>query len=57
MPKELPHLPWNLVGVFNFNGFTDIEKEVKEKDLYGKAVLIVEEKIIMTKQRNILSEK
>ena len=56
VPKDFPGLPWNLVGVFTFEGLTDTEKVVSERELYGKAVL-VEKKVIMTAPRNILREK
>ena len=56
VPKDFPGLPWNLVGVFTFEGLTDTEKVVSERELYGKAVL-VENKVVMTAPRNILREK
>ena len=59
--KTLPYspinrnLPWDLVGVYGYDGLTEKFEKVYLKDVYGKIVIC--EKILITAPRNILADK
>ena len=45
------NLPWHLVGVYGYDGLTEMFEKVYLKEVYGKIVVLI------TAPKNILADK